>query len=135
MAKLTIEDVLKQFSFEEIKAAQLAKQQKELQPRKDKLIADFEAVKKEYLAILELDENFPKPWKSSAKKASSGKGLQEGDLLTIQNLVKDEPRQLKDVATALGSHHLTVKKFLDSRPAFKISKKNNKSMVSYMPAK
>ena len=37
-----------QFSFEEIKAAQIARQQKELQPRKDKVMADFAAVKKRF---------------------------------------------------------------------------------------
>ena len=119
----------------EIKAAQIAKQQKELQPRKDKVLAQFDALKKEVLAIRELDEAFPLPWKSSGKKASSGKALQDADLLTIQNLVKDEPKQLKDVAATLGVHHFTLKKYLKVYPAFKIATKNNKAMLSYTPTK
>lgn len=128
---ITIEEVLKQFSFEEIKTAQMAKQQRELQPRRDKVMADFAALKKEVLAIRELDGNFSFPWKSSGKKPSSGKVLQDADLLTIQNLVKDEPKQLKDVATKLGVHHFSLKKFLKVYPAFKIATKNNKAMLSY----
>jgi response regulator of citrate/malate metabolism len=129
--ELTIEEVLNKFSFEEIQAAQLAKQQRELQPRKDKVIADFEALKKEVLAIQELDETFPKPWKSSGKKVPSGKVLKDADLLTIQKLVKDEPQQLKDVAKALGVHHFTLKKYLKVYPAFKIATKNKKAILSY----
>jgi len=131
--KITIEDVLKQFSFEEIQAAQLAKQQRELQPRKDKVAADFAALKKEVLAIRELDETFPLPWKSAGKKPSSGKVLQDADLLTIQTILKDGSKQLKEVAAALGVHPLALKKFLKVHPSFPIKSKDNKAFVSYTP--
>lgn len=133
--KFTIDDVLNQFSFEEIQAAQLAKQQRELQPRKDKVAADWEALKKEVLAIRELDEAFPLPWKSSAKKASVGKVLQDADLLTVQRFLGHETKQLKEVAAHLGVHPLALKKFLKVYPAFKIATKDNKAMVSYTATK
>jgi hypothetical protein len=135
MAKLpdlTIDDVLKKFSFEEIEAAQIAKQKRELQPRKEKVLADFEALKQEVAAIRELDADFPWPWKKAGAKKSGSVVLVDGDLLRIQSFLAGESKQLKDVAAHLNVPWQSVRKFLKVYPAFKVKTSEGKSFVSYV---
>jgi len=128
---LTIDDLISEFSPEEIKNALAAKQQTELQPRKDKAPEIWIALKAEALSLREIDPAFPLPWKSGAKKAASGVQLVEADLLKIQSFLAGETKPLKTVAAHLNAPWQTVKKYLKVYPAFKFTTKDGKAFFAY----
>jgi hypothetical protein len=128
----TIDDLISKFTPEEIKNALLAKQQRELEPRKLQVLKDWEALKTEVAAIREIDGSFPLPWKKSGtKKAGNGIQLVDADLLKIQTFLGGEAKPLKEVAQHLNVPWQSVKKFLKVYPAFKLTSKDKKSFLSY----
>jgi hypothetical protein len=134
--QLTIDDLISKFSPEEIQNALAAKQQRELQPRKDKAIETWNALKAEVAAIREIDPAFPLPWKSGGRKAGGsggGKKPTDTDLLTIQTFLAGGAKQLSEVAKHIGVHHLALKSFLRVYPQFKLSKQGTKAFLSYSP--
>lgn len=133
MAKqLTIEDLISKFSPEDIQKALLAKQQKDLAPRKMKVADEWEALKTESTAIREIDPSWTLPWKKSgSKKGNSGVQLVDGDLLKLQTFLGNETKPLKEAAAHLNAPWQSVKKFLKVYPAFKLTTKDKKSFLSY----
>jgi hypothetical protein len=130
---LTIDDLISKFSPEEIKNALVAKQQRDLQPRKDNVLKDWEALKAEVADIRKIDASFPLPWKKAGVRKSSGVQLVDGDLLRIQSFLGSETKPLKAVAEHLNAPWQSVKKFLKVYPAFKLTTKDKKSFLSYSP--
>jgi hypothetical protein len=130
----TIDDLISKFSAEEIQHALLAKQRRELEPRKEAVLKDWEALKSEVAAIREIDSSFPLPWKKTGvKKVGGSVQLVDADLLRIQSLLGSETKPLKVVAEHLKAPWQTVKKFLKVYPAFKLTSKDGKSFLSYSP--
>jgi hypothetical protein len=130
----TIDDLISKFSLEEIKSALVVKQQRELEPRKERAFEDWEILKKEVAAIREVDPSFPLPWKKAGgRKVGGGVQLVDADLLRIQTFLAGETKPLKAVAEHLNVPWQSVKKFLKVYPAFKLTTKDKKSFLSYGP--
>jgi hypothetical protein len=97
----------------------LARQKRELQPRKDKAVETWNALKAEVALIREIDPAFPLPWKSGVKRATSGGSARkpvDSDLLTIQTFLAGGAKQLNEVAKHIGVYHLALKCIRVSNP-------------------